>query len=154
MELKPQLKRILEDVLVNYEHIFLVDIHQHQNEFEFTLDGDQLLGIHDISSISRQFNKIADELLPEAEYSIDIATPGADSPIKLFRQYPKHVGREFQVTLNTDNQSFNGKLIAVEEPFLTFEFYKVEKPKKKDLPEQIKLTIDQIKQAQIILSFK
>lgn len=154
MELKQQLKKIIEDVLINYEHIFLVDIHQHQNEFEFTLDGDQLLGIHDISSISRQFNKIADELLPEEQYSIDIATPGADSPLKTFRQYPKHIGREFEVRLNTTDETFKGKLIAAEEPHLTFEFFISEKPKKKDLPEQKTITIDQIKQAHIILSFK
>ena len=90
---------------------------------------------------------------PEEKYSLDVASPGADSDLKLLRQFPKHKGREFQVSL-TDSTSFNGKLLNVEGETLQFETFRQEKPKKKDLPEILDIPYSNIKKANIILSFK
>lgn len=153
MNVEKELNDIVARVLEAHEGIFLVEAIHNQQLHEVVIDGDKPLGIYDISAISREINQMADERMPEEAYSLDVASPGADSDLKLLRQYPKHVNREFSVTLK-DESSFNGKLLAVEGDTLRFEYFKSPKPKKKDLPETMDLKHEDIKKANIILSFK
>jgi ribosome maturation factor RimP len=152
MNVKQTLEDITADVLSRHEGIFLVELNQRQEHYEFVIDGDKAMGIYDISSLAREINKTADERMPEAQYSLDVASPGADSPLKMLRQYPKHIGREFQVKLD-DGDNFKGRLTAVDDDKLVFEIRK-EKPKKNEAPEMVTVEFNQIKQANIILSFK
>lgn len=152
--IKQQLESILSEILKENPHIFLVDIHQQDNNYEFILDGDELLGIYDISNVSRQLNRIADEQMPEAAYSLDVATPGADTPLKLLRQYPKHIGRSFSVDANELESPIEGKLIDIQENVLIFESQIKEKNKKKLNIITVQIPFENIKKAQIILSFK
>jgi ribosome maturation factor RimP len=148
------LNQIVEQVLQEYPHVFLVKAKHHQNHHEYIIDGDQLLGIYDISEISRAINHKADEQLPEAHYELDVCSPGADSDIVLLRQLPKHVGRSFSVVLN-DETSFNGQLSEVNGDIVVF---KPERPKNKkqaaEVPETISVPFNNIHKAHIILSFK
>lgn len=153
MNVEKELNEIVSKVLEQHPGIFLVETNHLGPNYEIVIDGDKPLGIYDISAVSREINHIADEKMPEEKYSLDVASPGADSDLKLLRQFPKHTGREFQVSL-TDSTSFNGKLLNVEGETLQFETFRQEKPKKKDLPEILDIQYSNIKKANIILSFK
>lgn len=154
MNIKHTLENILNSVLEKHPHIFVVEVSQNDNLYEIILDGDQGLGIYDISSVSRELNHLADEQMPEEQYSLDVATPGADSPLKLFRQYPKHINRELQVECSVEPFEFKGQLVAAENNVLTFEYFQNAKPKKNEAKLNISLPFETIKKAQIILSFK
>jgi ribosome maturation factor RimP len=150
MSVQEQLRGIVEEVLNEHPGIFLVEFNSNNQNYEIVLDGDHALGIYDISDISRSINHKADEMMPEESYSLDVTSPGADSDIKLLRQYPKHVNREFSVKLKNE-ETFTGKLLAVEGEELSFDKVVKIKPKK---TEEIKISFQNIQQANIILSFK
>jgi ribosome maturation factor RimP len=148
------LDSILESVLKEHPGVFLVESRHRQQSHEFILDADQAIGIATISGISRSLNHFAEEQLPAEEmYDIDVCSPGADSPLKMLRQFPKHVGREFEV-VQADDSVIKGKLISIEGENLVFEYFKSSKPKKNELKETISIPYNQIKKATIILSFK
>lgn len=153
MNVEKELNEIVAQVLENHKSVFLVQAIHKQKNHEIVIDGDLPLGIYDISAISREINQLADERMPEEEYSLDVASPGADSDILLLRQYPKHIGREFNVELK-DATNFTGILKSVDGDLLEFEGFKTAKPKKKDLPEVSKVNFQEIKKTNIILSFK
>lgn len=153
MNVEKELNEIVNAVLAERSGIFLVETGRQQDNYEIVIDGDKPLGIYDISDISREINKLADERMPDEKYSLDICSPGADSDLRLIRQYPKHIGREFNLTLK-DETSMKGKLLAVENDILTFEAFKNPKPKRNEVPEIVKVKYSEIKKANIILSFK
>lgn len=154
MSVSQTLNEILNSVLLEHPNVFLVEAKHHQQDHEFILDGDQPIGIGAISAISRSLNHFAEEKLPAEEiYTIDVCSPGADSPLKMLRQYPKHIGREFEIILS-DDTTIKGHLSAVNNEDLSFEYFKSAKPKKTELKESISIPFNQIKKATIILSFK
>lgn len=148
-----ELDEIVNAVLDLHPGIFLVEAKHNSQLHEYTIDGDKPLGIYDVADVSREVNRLADEKMPEEKYSLEIGSPGADSPLLHLRQYPKHIGREFSVTTSED-VTFKGKLTGTDGNSLTFESYKSAKPKKNELPETITLDFSNIKTAHIILSFK
>lgn len=154
MSVSQTLNEILNSVLIEHPNVFLVEAKHHQQSHEFILDGDQPLGIATISAISRSLNHFAEEQLAAEEvYTIDVCSPGADSPLKMLRQFPKHIGREFEIIL-TDDTTFKGHLTAVNNEELSFAYFKSAKPKKSEEKENISIPFNQIKKATIILSFK
>lgn len=153
MNVRQTLEDIANEVLAQHEGVFVVEINQKKDNYEFILDGDKPLGIYDISSIAREVNKKADEQMPDAVYELDMSSPGADSPLKLIRQFPKHIGREFKVALK-DGSSFSGKLLSVSGNILNFAHYPDQKSRKKGEAESASIPFEEIQQASIILSFK
>lgn len=153
MSVQSQLESIVSKVLESHPGIFLVESSHKNQTHEFVLDGDKPLGIYDISDIGRAVNQMADEQMPEESYSLDITSPGADSDLKLIRQFPKHLGREFNVVFQDDN-SIKAKLIEVIDDSLVFEFFESPKPKKSEKPIQKTIPFKDIKKTNIILSFK
>ena len=154
MSVSQTLNEILKSVLLEHPNVFLVEANHHQQAHEFILDGDLPLGIGAISAVSRSLNHFAEEQLPAEEiYTIDVCSPGADSPLKMLRQFPKHIGREFEIVL-TDDTTIKGHLTAINNEDLTFDYFKSAKPKKSELKESISIPFNQIKKATIILSFK
>lgn len=153
MSVQNQLEAIVAKVLEEHPGIFLVEsIHGNQIH-EFIIDGDQALGIYDISEIGRAVNHMADEAMPDENYTLDVGSPGADSDLKLLRQYPKHVGRSFNVHLK-DGTEMSGKLVAVEGENLSFEYFENPKPKRHEKPVIKDIPFNNIQKANIILSFK
>lgn len=153
MNVRQALEDITKEVLAQHEGVFVVEINQRNDNYEFILDGDKPLGIYDISSIAREVNKRADEQMPDASYNLDMSSPGADSPLKLARQFPKHIGREFKVALK-DGSSISGKLLSVNDNILNFAYYPDQKARKKGEAESVSMPFEDIQQASIILSFK
>ncbi len=154
MSVSQTLNEILDSVLKEHPGVFLVETKHQQQSHEFILDADEAIGIATISGIGRSLNHFAEEQIPAEEiYDIDVCSPGADTPLKMLRQFPKHIGREFEIVL-LDDSNIKGKLTAIENEILTFEYFKSAKPKKNELKELISIPYNQIKKATIILSFK
>jgi len=152
MNVENILDEIVSGVLASNPAVFIVEVKHGKKQHEYILDGDKPLGIYDIADLSREINKLADEQMPEENYNLEIASPGADSPIRLFRQLPKHVGRTFEVELN-DESIFSGKLEKAEDGMLTFSIIP-EKKKKGQEAQILEIPFQNIKKAHIIISFK
>ncbi len=151
MNVKENIKIAVEKALENHTEVFLVEWKTEGENHDIVIDGDELLGIKTVSEITRFINKELEEKIPtETSYSFDLGTPGADSPLKLLRQYHKHIGRNFQVKLINDSE-FIGKLFSISNSKLIFE----KAPEKKHkTTESIEIEFENIKKAYIILSFK
>lgn len=153
MSVQSQLEAIVAKVLEEHQGIFLVESNHKNQSHEFVLDGDKALGIYDISGIGRSINHMADEQMPDESYTLDVTSPGADSDLKLLRQYPKHIGREFNVVLK-NGETLIGKLTAVNGETLSFEHFVNPKPKRNETPVTTEVDFNNINKANIILSFK
>lgn len=96
---------------INGTHLFLIDVKVLPgNKIEVFVDGDNGLGINDCVDLSRHIEKSLDREVED--FSLEVSSPGATQPLKLSRQYIKHVGRDFELKLN-DGSVFTGTLIEI-----------------------------------------
>ena len=118
-----------------------------------TLDGPQGLGIHECAVISRRLNRRIEEHYGEdAQYSLEVTSPGADQPLHDPRQYPRHIGRELALKL-TDGTLKNGTLTAATAEGVEIEEIIKVKTKKTTLPAAF-YSFGDIEEAKVVISFK
>lgn len=146
--------------LLKEPHLFLVDVvisgNRVQKKVVVIIDGDNGATIEDCAKLSRALSAKLDEdeeVIPE-KYTLEVTTPGVDFPLKLKRQYKKHIGRGFKITL-TDKSQVKGKLIGAGEETIEIEFEeKVDKKSKKKEMKTMELPFDMIDKAFVQISFK
>ncbi|MCK5206474.1 MAG: ribosome maturation factor RimP, partial [Cyclobacteriaceae bacterium] len=102
---------------IDDDEIFLVEVNikgkPGNQKIQVFIDGDQYVDVDECSKISR---KLSDELegrdLIEGRYIIEVSSPGVNKPLKLIRQYPKHIGRELEV-ITRNKKKYQGALLGV-----------------------------------------
>lgn len=117
------------------------------DKYLFFIDKENNLTIEDCSTISRLLEKtLIDEKLISENDQIEVSSPGIDKPLKLLRQFPKHINKKFSITYTEDEikKSQEMKLIAVNGDTLTFELNK----------EVKELKFNNIVFAKTLISFK
>lgn len=157
MDLNPRIAELVNSLLSKPEH-FLVEVaisgNRVQKKVVVILDGDQGVTIEVCAALSRALSDRLDEenLIPE-NYTLEVTTPGVDSPLKLKRQYKKNEGRGFKITLK-DKSQVKGKLIASGEESISLEYEeKTGKGKKKEL-KTMEIPFHLIDKALVQISFK
>ena len=153
MELNQLIVQLVEQFIDN-EHIFLVDVNVKGNvgnqKIQVFIDGDQYVGVEECSKISRKLSSELEERdLIDGRYIVEVSSPGADKPLKLFRQYQKHVGRELEV-VTKENKKFQGTLLETgnNEIELSITSNKV----KKELnSETLKLSFEEIDNSKVVI---
>ena len=146
--------------LLKEPHLFLVEVvisgNRVQKKVVVIIDGDNGATIEDCAKLSRALSAKLDEeedSIPE-KYTLDVTTPGVDFPLKLKRQYKKHIGRGFKITL-TDKSQVKGKLISTSDESIEIEFEeKTDKKSKKKEMKTMELPFDMIDKAFVQISFK
>ncbi len=118
------------------------------------MDGDNGISITDCKLISRHIESNLDR---EAEdFSLEVSSPGATLPLKLVRQYTKHVGRDLEIELN-NGERIEGKLVGIDGDNLTIETTTREKKTigkgKVTVTKQQILNLSNIKESKIKLKF-
>ena len=96
MTFKEKVKDLLEKALAENAQLFLIDLDfSETNKISVILDGDLGVNLQDCINL----NKFLDNGLEgeEVEYSIEVASAGVSSPLKLVRQYKKNIGRTLKV---------------------------------------------------------
>lgn len=82
------------------------------------IDGDEGVTIKDCVTLSRA---IEGELNRDQEdFSLDVSSHGAATPLVFPRQYKRHVGRDLEV-LKTDNTKLEGKLLQCDDQGIEIE---------------------------------
>lgn len=154
MVFKEQVKKVLEEGLSNHPDLFLIDF-SISNDYKITviIDGDNGVVLQDCIDVSRSIENNLDR--EEQDFSLEVASAGATSPLKLPRQYRKNVGRTLEVTL--ENEVIEAQLVAANEEEISLE-WKVREPKKigkgkETVQKSVKIPYESIKKAQVVISF-
>lgn len=117
---KEKVNQLLQAGLEEKPDLFLIDFSINtDNKINVVLDGDKGVTVEDCIFISRAIDNNIDR--EEHDFSLDVTSCGATSPLKTNRQYIKNIGRELEVKVLSSN-TFKGKLTKVEENKITLEW--------------------------------
>jgi ribosome maturation factor RimP len=116
MTFKEKVYQLLEAGLQEKPAVFLIDL-TITDAFKIivTLDGDQGVLLQDCIDISRAIEQNLDR--EEQDFSLEVASVGVGSPLKLVRQYVKNVGRKLIIKLA--GETIEAQLVAANENFIT-----------------------------------
>ncbi len=142
----------VESILSSDEELFLVSVeikgHTGNQKLVVGIDGDNGLPIDKCANVSRALGAwIEEEDLMDGKYILEVTSPGADQPLKMKRQYRKHVGRKLQVE-KVDGSVVVGQLLSLAEDMVN-----VGIEENKQLVES-SIPFDEISSSNVIISFK
>ncbi|WP_298473695.1 ribosome assembly cofactor RimP [uncultured Maribacter sp.] len=152
--LKHRVKELLEVALQEDESIFLIDFTiTMDNKINVVIDGDNGVTVKDCVRVSRAIEHNLDR--EEEDFSLEVASAGAASPLVLPRQYKKNVGRKVEV--DTESISYEGNLTEASEESITLE-WKAREPKpigkgKVTVQKKVEIPFSEIKKAKVVLKF-
>ena len=138
------------------ENVYVVEVEfkPGSKKLSVFLDSDEALTIEQC----RQFNKIISEKLDELDfseqaYTLEVSSPGVDKPLKLFRQYTKHIGRELQIKLNSQS-ILVGKLLTIEGEEIKILLKDPKKAYQSKTPTEKNISFSDIEETKVMVSFK
>ena len=152
-----------ERIMERDERIFIVDLSISPSNI-IRLEIDKTEGnvtIEDCVSVSRNVEHNLDR--EAVDFELHVSSAGIDKPLRVFKQYPKNIGRDLEV-VTKDKIKKTGTLVEVDEQKLVL--MSTEKrpvlnadgtphPKKKEVVEiKEEVMFSNIKEAKIVISFK
>ena len=148
-ELHEQIKQMADLHFSGSAHFVLdvkVNARMNPPKILVTVDGDNGITIDDCANLSRALSDSIHEANLLEDYNLEVSTPGIDQPLKLLRQYKKHIGRSLKVMLTEENEVARGKLLHMEDDGIVIEeeASKKEKKTRKILFSQINKTFVQV----------
>jgi ribosome maturation factor RimP len=154
MHLEQEITRIVESILEKEYFVVDVQIKQLKEKKRVTvlLDGDAGVNIDVCAKVSRSLGDYIEQLnLIETAYNLEVSSPGVDNPLKFFRQYPQHIGRNLLVSLKNGTQ-LEGTLEAAENGHLTIEEKKGKGKKIEKITHRI--SFEDVVGSKVLISFK
>ncbi|WP_431157389.1 ribosome assembly cofactor RimP [Winogradskyella poriferorum] len=123
---KESVKNLLDEALNERADLFLIDFEVlSDNTIRVVLDGDNGVLVEDCIYISRAIEHNLDR--EEQDFSLEVTSSGATSPLVLPRQYKKHVGRNLEVKTK-EGEKRSGELTNVDEKAIVLK-WKTREPK-------------------------
>ncbi len=155
MTFKEKVKDLLDKALEEHSQLFLIDLSLSEaNKISVVLDGDLGVNLQDCININRFLdNGLEGE---EIEYSIEVASAGVSTPLKLVRQYKKNLGRTVKVK-TISHGDIEGTLTGANEENATLT-WSAREPKeigkgKVTVEKTLIIPYTDIKEAVVIISF-
>ena len=154
MIFREKVNSILEEHLKDNPSIFLIDLTITDSyKIIITLDGDQGVQLQDCINASRVIENNLDR--EEQDFSLEVASVGVGSPLKMVRQFIKNIGRILIVKLET--KTIEAELVEVNDNFITLSWQSRE-PKKIGKGKETILNIkeipfSEIKEAIVTITF-
>ena len=94
--LKEKVANLLREALDENPNLFLISLDiQGNNEVKVVIDGDEGVKVEDCIAVSRKVEHNLDR--EEEDFSLEVMSAGAASPLELPRQYKKNIGRHLEV---------------------------------------------------------
>lgn len=116
------------------------------NRIFVDLDGDNGINIDDCIEVSRAIENSLNR--DEEDFELNVSSAGADSPLKMPRQYRRHVGRELSV------EPFEGaKVEGVLTEAGDTQFTIKTKGSKKEPSKELTFAYEDVKTARVIIRF-
>lgn len=126
MTFKEKVTKLLNEGLEEKPSVFLIDLNINDSfKIIVTLDGDNGVTLQDCIDISRAIEHNLDR--EEQDFSLEVASAGVSSPLKLMRQYKKNIGRTLKVRTATGD--IEALLTEVNDDFIVLE-WEAREPKK------------------------
>jgi ribosome maturation factor RimP len=154
MTFKEKVAELLEAGLNQNPSLFLIDLSiNDSNKIIVTLDGDNGVTLQDCIDISRAIEHNLDR--EEQDFSLEVASAGVSSPLKIARQYKKNIGRTLKVRTATEN--FEAPLTDVNDNFIVLE-WETREPKKigkgkETVKKRQEIPYSDIKEAVVTITF-
>ncbi len=155
MTFKEKVKDLLGKALEENPKLFLIDLDfSETNKISVVLDGDSGVNLQDCINVNRFLdNGLEGE---EVEFSIEVASAGLSTPLKLVRQYKKNIGRTLKVKTISQGE-VEATLTDADDEGATFS-WSAREPKeigkgKVTVEKTLKVPYTDIKEAVVIISF-
>ncbi|WP_112086014.1 ribosome assembly cofactor RimP [Flavobacterium lacus] len=154
MIFKDKVVALLNQGLSEKPSVFLIDLTiTEAMKIIVTLDGDQGVTLQDCIDLNRVIENNLDR--EEQDFSIEVASAGVSTPLKLVRQYKKNIGRTLKVKTATD--VMEAVLADANEEFITLTWTAREPKKigkgKETVDKKIELPYSEIKEAIVTITF-
>ncbi|NYJ26870.1 ribosome assembly cofactor RimP [Allomuricauda sp. ARW1Y1] len=152
--LKDKVELLLNKALQENPSLFLVNLTiGADNGIKVVLDGDEGVSLQDCMDVSRAIEHNLDR--EEEDFSLEVTSAGATSPLSLPRQYNKNIGRKLQV--RTTSGELEGTLVEASENSIILE-WKAREPKpvgkgKVTVQKKQEIAFSDIQQAKVKLKF-
>ena len=154
MTFKEKVNSVLVEALSDKPSVFLIDLTITDNfKVIVSLDGDNGVALQDCIDISRAIENNLDR--EEQDFSLEVASVGVGSPLKLIRQYKKNVDRTVIVKLAT--QTIEAELVEANDNFIILS-WKAREPKKlgkgkETVQKRQEIPYTEIKEAIVTVTF-
>ncbi|HRE76233.1 MAG TPA: ribosome assembly cofactor RimP [Flavobacterium sp.] len=154
MIFKDKVVALLNQGLSEKPSVFLIDLTiTDAMKIIVTLDGDQGVTLQDCIDINRAIENNLDR--EEQDFSIEVASAGVSTPLKLVRQYKKNIGRTLKV--KTATEVIDAVLANANDEFITLTWTAREPKKigkgKETVEKKIELPYSEIKEAIVTITF-
>lgn len=154
MTFKEKVSGVVNEVLAQKPSLFLIDLTiTDAYKIIVTLDGDNGVILQDCIDISRAIESNLDR--EEQDFSMEVASAGATSPLKMPRQFKKNIGRKLKVT--TATEKIEAEITEANDAFIVLE-WSAREPKqvgkgKETVQKRAELKYEDIKEAIVIITF-
>ena len=154
MTFKEKVSTLLEAALEERPSLFLIDLKiTDSNKIMVTLDGDKGVNLQDCIDVSRAIEHNLDR--EENDFSLEVTSAGATTPLTNKRQYVKNLGRTLKVVAET--QEVEAKLTEANDEFIVLE-WKAREPKqigkgKETVQKRAEIPYSEIKEAVVVIKF-
>ena len=158
LDLAAKIKQMADPHFGSGSHFVLdvkVNTRMNPPKIVVVVDGDNGITIDDCANLSRALSDSIHEANLLEDYNLEVTTPGIDQPLKLLRQYQKHIGRNLKIELKEEGGSspfggqgaVRGKLLQIEADGISIEGEGKEKSIRT-------IPFDQISKTFVTVSFK
>lgn len=154
MAFKDKVASLLQDALEENPSLFLIDFSVSDgNKITVIIDGDGGVNLQDCIDVSRAIEHNLDR--EQEDFSLEVMSAGATSPLKDKRQYKNHIGRKLKV--KTLNETIEAELTAAGDEFITLG-WKTREPKKigkgkETVSKMAEIPYADIKEAVVVITF-
>ncbi len=154
MTFKEKVKQVVEEALLEKPSIFLIDlIITDSFKIIIGIDGDYGVVLQDCIDVSRAVEGNLDR--EEQDFSLEVASVGVGSPLKLVRQYKKNIGRTLIV--KTNNENIEAELVEANDLFIILSWKAREAKKvgkgKETVQKTVQIPYTDINEAVVTVTF-
>ena len=154
MTFKEKVLELCNQGLAEKPAIFLIDLSiSDANKITILIDGDQGIVLQDCIDVSRSIENNLDR--EELDFSLEVASVGVGSALKLHRQYVKNIGRTLIV--KTIKETIEAELLEVDENFIILSWQARENKKigkgKETVQKSQEIPFSEIIQAVVTVNF-
>ncbi len=155
MEFNKRVHELLYEALAEQPELFLVDVHiDSASHIRVVLDGDTGVTLEQCMQVSRHIEHNIDR--EEHDFSLEVGSAGAASPLIQPRQYKKHLGRILNIITQND-EKLKGTLTSTDNERIALQ-WKAREPKpvgkgKHTVTKEVNLSFADIKKAVVQIQF-
>lgn len=152
--LRTAVENLLKQALEERKDLFLINLSiSNDNAINVIIDGDNGVTVDDCVFISRAIEHNLDR--EEIDFSLEVASAGAASPLTNKRQFAKNIGRELE--LKTSEDVITGMLLKATEKDITVQ-WQAREPKaigkgKVTVQKQANIAYEDIVEAKVMIKF-